>query len=57
MLCRKKKLSRRRNVISIESNAFLNYWYPNEAAHMILDIVNEIRPMRKITNYMEEAGS
>ena len=51
------KLSRRRNVISIESDAFLNYWYPNEAAHMILDIVNEIKPMRKITNYLHDTGS
>jgi len=49
-----KKLYRRKNVIEIESNAFMNYWYPGEASNIILDIVNEIKPMRKITNYLKE---
>jgi hypothetical protein len=49
-----RRISRQKNVISIESNAFLNYWYPNEASHIILDMVNEIKPMRKITNYLQE---
>jgi hypothetical protein len=48
-------ICRRKNVISIESNAFLNYWYPNEASDMVLDIVNDVRPMRKITNYLKES--
>jgi len=50
----KRIMFRRKNVISIESNAFLNYWYPNEASDMILDIVNEIKPMRKITQYLKD---
>ncbi len=53
----KREIFRLKNVISIESNAFLNYWYPNEASDIILDIVNEIKPMRKITNYLQATGS
>lgn len=49
-----KNMFRNRNVISIESNAFLNYWYPDEASDIVLDIINEIKPMRKITNYLQE---
>jgi len=52
-----KRIFRSKNVISIESNAFLNHWYPNEASDIILDIVNEIKPMRKITNYLQATGS
>ncbi len=48
-------MSRRKNVISIESNAFLNYWYPNEASDIVLKLVNDIRPMRKITEYLSES--
>ncbi len=49
-----KSISRSKNVIQIESNAFMNYWYPNETSDIILDIVNEIKPMMKITNYLKE---
>jgi hypothetical protein len=47
-----RKLCREKNVICIESNAFVNYWYPNETSNMILDIINEITPMKKITSYL-----
>lgn len=50
-----RRIWKNKNVISVESNAFLNYWYPNEASDMILDIVNKVRPMTKITNYLMEA--
>ncbi|MBN2330419.1 MAG: hypothetical protein JXC85_01260 [Candidatus Aenigmarchaeota archaeon] len=53
----KRDIFRLKNVISIESNAFINYWYPNEASDIILDIVNEIKPMRKITEYLQDASS
>jgi hypothetical protein len=53
----KRDIFRRKNVVSIESNAFINYWYPNEASDIILDIVNEIKPMRKITEYLHFASS
>jgi hypothetical protein len=53
----KRDIFRSKNVISIESNAFLNYWYPDEASDMILDIVNEIKPMRKITEYLQDVAS
>ena len=49
-----KHLYRTKNVIEIESNAFLNYWYPNETMEMILEIVNSIKPIRKIANYFVE---
>ncbi len=47
-------ICKRKNVISIESNAFMNYWYPNEASNIVLDIVNAIQPMRKITEYFND---
>ncbi|UCD02835.1 MAG: hypothetical protein JSV63_03565 [Candidatus Aenigmatarchaeota archaeon] len=49
-----KVVSRRRNVISIELNGFLNQWYPHHASDMVLDIVNAIRPMTKITQYFTD---
>jgi hypothetical protein len=47
-----RRLCREKNVICIESNAFVNYWYPSETSNMILDIINEITPMKKITSYL-----
>ena len=48
------KVARRKNVISMELDAFLSYWYPHEASEIVLDIVNAVRPMRKITEYFSE---
>jgi uncharacterized protein Usg len=49
-----KFLSRRKNVLAIEIDSFLNYWYPHEASDIVLDIVNAAKPMRKITQYFTE---
>ncbi|MCK4714415.1 MAG: hypothetical protein KAT35_02485, partial [Candidatus Aenigmarchaeota archaeon] len=49
-----KVISRRKNVISIELDAFISYWYPHEASDIVLDIVNAIKPMRKITQYFTD---
>ncbi len=49
-----KAISRRKNVISIELDSFINYWYPQKASDIVLDIVNAIKPMRKITQYFTE---
>ncbi len=47
-----RRICMEKNVIFIESNAFMNYWYPGEASNMILDIINEITPMRKVASYL-----
>ena len=49
-----KRIYRRKNVIAIELNGFLGHWYPNEASEIILELVNAIKPMRKITEYLSE---
>ncbi len=49
-----KFLSRRKNVLAIELDAFISYWYPHEASDIVLDIVNAAKPMRKITQYFTE---
>ncbi len=38
----KSKLFGKPLVMEFESNAFLNYWYPDEAADIILDIIKSI---------------
>ncbi|MFH0956391.1 MAG: hypothetical protein V1813_00855 [Candidatus Aenigmatarchaeota archaeon] len=49
-----RSICREKNVLCIESNAFINYWYPNETSSMIIDVINEIKSVRKITSYLTE---
>jgi hypothetical protein len=35
----KKNLFNARKIMELESNSFLNYWYPDEAAEIVLDIM------------------
>lgn len=48
---RKRGLFRSKNMMEVEMNAFLNYWYPNEAAEIIMMIIDNIRTIRKLPLY------
>jgi len=39
----KEPMFGKRNMIEIESNAFMNYWYPDETSNIILDILKEAK--------------
>jgi hypothetical protein len=47
----KRPLSKIRNVLEIECNTFISYWYPGMASDIIIDMIKEIRSFTKLPMY------
>ncbi len=50
---RKKGLFGKKNMMEAEISTFLGYWYPGEAAGIIIKIINNVRTIRKLPMYTE----
>jgi len=50
---KKKGLFGRKNMMEAEMSTFLSYWYPGEAADIIMKIINNVRTIRKLPMYTE----